>query len=475
MKKPSNDTIKQDELEDSPSSLLKNIPEDLLFSLLDNAYESLILVDAQGIVRFMSQSNEGYSDISVKDSPGRHIQEIRPDTKMTRILETGRAEIGRSMLLNRNNRIVARIPLFKDNRIIGVMGKMMFTSPDKLKQLYERIDSLKNQIDYYKDALHQSYTTQYTFDNIIGNSEPILKCKALAQKAAQSDASVLVTGESGTGKELFAHAIHKISQRSKSNFVRVNCASIPGELIESELFGYEAGAFTGANKKGKAGKFELANHGTIFLDEIGDMPPLLQVKLMRVLQEKEVERLGGKPKKIDFRVISATNCDLNKMVSDKTFRLDLYYRLNVFVITLPALRDIKEDIPEIFNHFLDKLSKENRKQAPTVSPEAMAALQSYSWPGNLRELRNIADRSIILCNDNAIELKDLPISLQEKADTCQPMEEMGDSLKSIMESTEKRAILNALKRANNNREKASALLKIHRTGLYQKMKKYNIS
>ena len=227
MKKPSNDTIKQDESEDSPSSLLKNIPEDLLFSLLDNAYESLILVDAQGIVRFMSQSNEGYSDISVKDSPGRHIQEIRPDTKMTRILETGRAEIGRSMLLNRNNRIVARIPLFKDNRIIGVMGKMMFTSPDKLKQLYERIDCLKNQIDYYKDALHQSYTTQYTFDNIIGNSEPILKCKALAQKAAQSDASVLVTGESGTGKELFAHAIHQISQRSKSNFVRVNCASIP--------------------------------------------------------------------------------------------------------------------------------------------------------------------------------------------------------------------------------------------------------
>ena len=475
MNNHSNDTTNRDDAKNISHYLLENIPEDLLFSLLDNAYESLILVDAQGIVRFMSQSNEGYSDISVKNSLGRHIQEIRPDTKMTRVLETGRAEIGRSMLVNKNKRIVARIPLFKDNRLIGVMGKMMFTSPDKLKQLYERIDCLKNQIDYYKDVLHQSYATQYTFDNIIGNSKAILKCKALARKAAQSDASVLITGESGTGKELFAHAIHQISQRSKSNFVRVNCASIPSELIESELFGYEAGAFTGASKKGKAGKFELANHGTIFLDEIGDMPPLLQVKLMRVLQEKEVERLGGKPQKIDFRVISATNCDLNKMVSDKTFRLDLYYRLNVFVITLPSLRDIKEDIPEIFNHFLDKLSRGNRREPPTVSPEAMVALQSYSWPGNLRELRNIADRSIILCNDNAIELKDLPISLQEKADTCQPMEEMGDSLKSIMESTEKRAILNALKKADNNREKASALLKIHRTGLYQKMKKYNIS
>ena len=379
----SNDIPNRDDAKNISHYLLENIPEDLLFSLLDNAYESLILVDAQGIVRFMSQSNEGYSDISVKNSLGRHIQEIRPDTKMTRVLETGRAEIGRSMLVNKNKRIVARIPLFKDNRLIGVMGKMMFTSPDKLKQLYERIDCLKNQIDYYKDVLHQSYATQYTFDNIIGNSKAILKCKALARKAAQSDASVLITGESGTGKELFAHAIHQISQRSKSNFVRVNCASIPSELIESELFGYEAGAFTGASKKGKAGKFELANHGTIFLDEIGDMPPLLQVKLMRVLQEKEVERLGGKPQKIDFRVISATNCDLNKMVSDKTFRLDLYYRLNVFVITLPSLRDIKEDIPEIFNHFLDKLSRGNRREPPTVSRKQWSPCRAIPGPAIL--------------------------------------------------------------------------------------------
>ncbi len=455
-------------------SLVDAIPPDLLFSLLDNPYESLILVDAQGIIRFMSQSNEGLSTFSVKDSVGRHISEVRPDTQMTRVLKTGKAEIGRSMVLNSSNRVVARIPLFKEDQIIGAIGKMMFMNPDKLKQLYERIDCLKNQIDYYKDALHQSYGICYTFDNIIGQSDAILKCKSLARKAAQSDSSVLITGESGTGKELFAHAIHQISQRRKANFVRVNCASIPSELIESELFGYEAGAFTGANKKGKAGKFELADHGTIFLDEIGDMPPLLQVKLMRVLQEKEVERLGGKPKKIDFRVISATNRDLNKMVSDKSFRLDLYYRLNVFVITLPSLRDVKEDIPEIFNHFLDKLSHGNRKNPPSVSPEAMAALQSYSWPGNFRELRNIADRSIILCSENRIELKDLPIPLQEKTGPL-PMEGMGDSLKSIMENTEKRAILDALERAGNNREKASALLKIHRTGLYQKMKKYNIS
>lgn len=456
-------------------SLLESIPADLVLSLLDNPYESLILVDADGIVRFMSHSNEGYSSISVKDSVGRHITEIRPNTRMTRVLKTGKAEIGRSMVLNNNNRVVARIPLFKDGRLIGAMGKLMFMNPEKLKQLYERIECLKNQIDYYKDELNQSYGISYTFDNVIGNSDPINKCKALARKAAESDSSVLITGESGTGKELFAHSIHQISQRRKYNFVRVNCASIPGELIESELFGYEAGAFTGANKKGKAGKFELANRGTIFLDEIGDMPPLLQVKLMRVLQEREVERLGGKPKKIDFRVISATNRDLSKMVTSKSFRLDLYYRLNVFVITLPPLREIKEDIPEIFSHFLDKLNRGNKSNVPSVSSDAMAALQNYSWPGNLRELRNIADRSMILCSGNRIEVDDLPISIMEKSSMSVTGDFTGDSLKSIMENTEKKAIMDALERAGNNREKASSMLKIHRTGLYQKMKKYNIS
>ncbi len=469
------ESIKVTNNDSKSGDFVNNIPEDLLFSLLDNSYESLILVDADGIVRFMSQANEGFSSISVKNSVGKHISEVRPNTRLPRVIQTGKAEIGRSMLLNHQNRVIARIPLFKDGRVIGAMGKLMFMSPEKLKELYERIDCLENQIDYYKEELNKSYGISYTFENIIGDSEAISACKALARKAAESDASVLITGESGTGKELFAHSIHQVSKRRKYNFVRVNCASIPSELIESELFGYEAGAFTGANKKGKAGKFELADRGTIFLDEVGDMPPLLQVKLMRVLQEKEVERLGGKPKTIDFRVISATNRDLNKMVNDKSFRLDLYYRLNVFLITLPPLRDMREDIPHIFTHFLEKLNRGNRKKVLKVSPEAMTSLQNYSWPGNLRELRNIADRSMILCSGNTIEVEDLPISVREKSRVSLSRELVGDSLKEIMENTEKKAILDALERTGNNREKASSILKIHRTGLYQKMKKYNIT
>lgn len=462
---------------DQPESkcILKNINYDLLFSLLDNSYESLILVDSDGIVRFMSQGNEGITPIPVKGSIGRHIKHIRPDTKMLRVLKTGKAEMGRSMVLNHRNRVIARIPLFKDGRVIGVVGKLVFNDPESLKKYYDRINCLENQIDYYKEEANRPYGIRYTIDNVIGKSASIRQAKALVQTAAKSNAAVFIIGESGTGKELFAHSIHEISQRKKHNFVRVNCSAIPGELIESELFGYEAGAFTGANKKGKAGKFELAHRGTIFLDEIGDMPLLMQVKLMRVLQEKEVERLGGKPKQIDFRIISATNRDLEKLMISKKFRLDLYYRLNVITIELPPLREIKEDIPEIFKHFLDKLDINQKQKAIKISPKTMEAMQNYSWPGNLRELRNVAERAMILCRGGRIDLDDLPISIRQGHNTSLPGNTTGGSLKTIMENTEKKLIQDALEKTDNNRQKAAAMLGIHRTGLYQKMKKYDIS
>jgi transcriptional regulator with PAS, ATPase and Fis domain len=298
----------------------------------------------------------------------------------------------------------------------------------------------------------------------------------LAAQAAESDSPVLIVGESGTGKELFAHAIHQISRRRNHNFVKINSASIPGELIESELFGYEPGAFTGARKQGKPGKFELAHRGTIFLDEIGDMPHLLQVKLMRVLQEKEVERIGGKTRQIDFRVISATNLDLEAMVREKTFRLDLFYRLNVIIIRLPPLRDIREDILPIFTHFLKQLSRENHRDIPLVSPQAASALQQYAWPGNIRELRNVAERAMIVCRggEGQIEIDNLPMSVTVKQAGKTPRPP-ASSLKTLIENAEREAILQALDATRNNRNTAAALLKIHRTGLYQKMKKYHIS
>lgn len=452
------------------------IPEDLLEALLENPYESLIIVDADGIVRFMSKSNEGVYPISIEEAIGKHIHEVSPKTLLPRILATGKAEIGRSMILQRKNRVIARIPLVKDGKIIGAAGKMLFRSPAKLKELYERIENLETKVDYFKRELDQVYGGRYSFDSIIGSSTAVRKAKELARQAAETDAAVIITGESGTGKELFAHSIHQASQRSKQNFVRVNCAAIPADLIESELFGYESGAFTGARKQGKPGKFELAHNGTIFLDEIGDMPMALQVKLMRVLEDKVVERIGArKPKGINFRVVSATNRNLKKLIDQKAFRLDLYYRLNVVNIHLPALREIRDDIPSLVDHLLARLSIGERPDIQRVSKDALEAIQQYHWPGNVRELRNVIERAMIVSRNNIIESEDLPL---EKISAHRANITTKGSivpLKVLMEETERQAIVRALAHTESNRVKAAGLLGIHRTGLYQKMKKYGIS
>lgn len=456
--------------------ILKQIPEDLLFALLDNPYESLILVDAEGIVRFVSSSNEGNYRLPIKEALGRHISELSPESKLTKVLETGKAQMGRSMRIKDKQRVVARFPLVKDGKVIGTAGKLMVSSPAKLRQLYEQIETLEKNLDYYKEQLGQAYGIRYSFESIVGESAAIKKAKESARRAAATASAVIISGESGTGKELLAHSIHQAGKRQQYNFVRVNCAAIPAELIEAELFGYAPGAYTGARSQGKPGKFELAHKGTIFLDEIGDMPPAMQVKLMRVLQEKEVERVGGnEPRPLDFRLISATHRDLEKMMAKGTFRLDLYYRLNVMTIQMPALRDIPEDIPLIFDHFIEKLSAEHRRNIRAVSPQAIDALKRYHWPGNVRELRNVAERALIVCGGKRIEATDLPMALRNRTPKTTEAAEIEGPLKSVLAAAERRAIVQALKKNGNNRAQAARSLGIHRTGLYQKMKKYGLA
>jgi len=456
--------------------ILHNIPRGLLLSLLDNPYESLILIDADGIVRFMSSATEGVYPVSPRDAVGRHISEVSPQSKLPGILETGKAEIGRAMMLKDSHRVIARIPLSRDGRLIGAFGKLMFWTPKKLKELYDRIDTLEKHLDYYKEELNHRYGVRYSFDTIVGKSELIKQTIGLARQAAEADSPVVITGESGTGKELFAHAIHQASRRRDSSFIKVNCASIPGDLFEAELFGYEGGSFTGARKAGKPGKFELADKGTIFLDEIGEMPHTMQVKLMRVLQEKEIDRIGSsRPRHVDFRIICATNRDLEKMIGNGGFRLDLYYRINVINIKLPDLRELKEDIPLIFAHFLEKLSRDWNRSVPTVAPEAVELLKNYAWPGNIRELRNIAERAMILSGGDVIEPENLPLALRISP-TCPKRQTEGpiSSLKGLLEETERRTIVETLQKTVNNRARTAQILGIHRTGLYQKMKKYKI-
>ena len=451
------------------------IEKKLLEALLENPYECLILIDKQGIIRFMSDAAEGMYPINPREAMGMHIREINPENRLEPILKTEKAAIGESMILNGQERVVAMFPLYHEEKIIGAAGKLMFLSPNRLKVLYKRIDALKGRIDYYKKELSQNYGSLHGFSNITGKSRPIRQAIELGKKAAASNSQVLITGESGTGKELFAHAIHEVSKRCDQSFVSVNCASIPNELFESEFFGYKAGAFTGANRKGKIGKFEIAHEGTIFLDEIGDMPLNLQIKLLRVLQEKEIEPIGaGKPKKVDFRLISATNQDIQKLIQNKQFRLDLYYRINLITIELPPLREIITDIPLLVNRFLEDIGRKDRIYR--ISDGAMASLMAYSWPGNVRELKNVIERSTIVCKDNYIRSADLPLIMQERVKNV-PGETKHlafPDLKSLMENTEKHAVKEALTISSGNRAKAARLLGIHRTGLYQKMKKYSL-
>jgi transcriptional regulator with PAS, ATPase and Fis domain len=236
----------------------------------------------------------------------------------------------------------------------------------------------------------------------------------LVQLVADSTSSIMILGESGTGKELIAREIHRQSDRSEGPFITVNCAAIPETLLESELFGYKKGAFTGANQD-KRGKFQVANGGTLFLDEIGDMPLLLQAKLLRAIQEREVEPVGSERReKVDIRILAATNRDLAKMVAEKTFREDLYYRLNVVELRIPPLRDRTDDIPFLANYFVEKFSRLNHRQIAGISPAALRFLQNYRWPGNVRELENIMERAVLLCRDHQIDLMHLPSALTDR-------------------------------------------------------------
>jgi len=334
----------------------------------------------------------------------------------------------------------------------------------KVRQILEKKALAKENID-----LKNKLKDKYSLDNIIGQSEAMQKVYQMVEKVAPRDATVLIRGESGTGKELIAQAIHQLSHRAGGAFVAVNCAALPETLLESELFGHEKGAFTGAEKP-KRGRFELAIDGTIFLDEIGDISPATQVKLLRVLQAKEITRLGSEQTiPVDVRTIAATNRNLEDLMKQGAFREDLYYRLNVFPILLPSLRERREDIPDLVLHFLNKNDQPENK----IDSQIMRALMSYHWPGNIRELENIIERMIILSGDEIITSDLLPPQFKGVISSCDSLSidipEEGISIDEV----EKELINKALKKAGGNKSKAANLLGITRRKLYSMVERLN--
>lgn len=338
--------------------------------------------------------------------------------------------------------------------------------PEKAELLIERLVEHQGLLEE-NISLHQRLEERYRFENIIAKSPKMQQVIEVIKVVAKSNATVLITGESGTGKELVARAIHSQSYRKDKPFIAVSCAALPESLLESELFGHEKGAFTGAHVQ-RRGKFEIANRGTLFLDEIGEMSANIQVHLLRVLEEKEFTRVGGNELiKVDVRVISATNKDMKKAVASGQFREDLYYRLNVVTIELPPLRERKEDIPLLAQHFLKKFAVENQKEITGFSPEASDFLLKYDWPGNVRELENAIERAIILAKNSYIDAADMP---QENLQLVQSTP-VGKSL----EEVEKEHILNVLSETGGNYSQAARILGISRITLYNKMRNFGLS
>ncbi len=347
---------------------------------------------------------------------------------------------------------------------------------EELVSIAEKAMSHKKLV-YENSELKNQLQSKYRFDNIIGQSQPIQSVLNMIEKVADTDSTILVTGESGTGKELIAKAIHYNSTRSEKAFVPINCGAIPSELLESELFGHVKGAFTGAISN-RQGRFELANKGTLFLDEIGDLSPNLQVKLLRVLQEKRFEPVGSaKTIESDVRIVAATNVDLSKAVKEGRFREDLFYRLNVIPMKIPALRERKDDIPLLLEHFIRKFNKHKGININGIHPMALDKLSQYTWPGNIRELENFIERVSILRKEGMVEISDIPNYFDDNQSDVLlnnlPVDipENGIDFNSAIAAYENQLIMNALNKTGWNRNQAAILLRLNRTTLVEKIKK----
>ena len=430
----------------------------------------MVVVDEKSRIVFVEETYAKSRGLDPKKVKGHYIKDIIPTSRLPVVVESGKPILGDIFFYEGKTVICNRYPLIRDGVVIGAMSYQVFEGVEKL---FDSIRELQDQLGYYKEKMKKYAGVRYSLVDTIGSSPGAIEIRTAVLQAANSNATVLIQGETGTGKELVAHALHQESQRSSYSFVKLNCAAIPQELIESELFGYEEGAFTGALKGGKKGKFELADKGTLFLDEISQLSMAAQAKLLRVLQEKEVERIGGRgPIPVNVRIIAATNDNLEELLKLGTFRADLYYRLNVIPIRVPPLRERKSDIPLLVQNFAEKYGEQAGLGLVSIKPDAMDLLMEYDWPGSIRELEHAIERAINLCHFNVLELAHfewLAPKVQKKKKII-----AGKSIQDARAASEKEVILNALQATQGNKKKAAELLGIARPLLYQKMSRLGI-
>ncbi len=447
---------------------------EILQTLLDNTSEGIVIINNNGQVEMCNEAFCSYLRIKKEKITGRDISDVLPELSLKNILRTGKHELAELRHIKGNDVFISNLPIYKDKEINGAIGKLMFKQVYEMDSLVNKVSSLKSKLAYYKEQLEKVSGAKYKIENIIGKSQVISQLKETIKKVAPSSSTVLLRGEVGTGKELFAHALHLESPRKLGPFVKVNCAAVPENFLEPEFFGFVEGAFPGAKKGGQIGKFELADQGTIFIDEIGDMPLTMQAKLLGVLQEKEIQRIGEhKTRPVDIRIVAATNQNLEELIKKDLFREDLYYRLNVLSFSIPPLRDRREDIEPLINFMIEKCNNEFGKKVIGISSEVYNIFIKHTWPGNVREMENVIERVFNVIEDQIIQAHHLPVYLKK---ISQPHIKINDRicLKTLLEDTERNALIQALQRTGGNKVKAARMLGISRAGLYQKLEKYNL-
>lgn len=445
-----------------------------LSTILNSLQEAVEVADTNGIIKYLNPAFVRITGIPAEQRIGKNVFEVSPEGALSMVLRTGKNVFGhRTRVGGSNAEVISNAsPIIVDDKLEGAV--VVFQHFTDVMKLMDELRKSTSIIENLSDKFGQVTTCKYKFTDILGENPELKRCIQIVEMAAQSNTTVLIIGESGTGKELFAHSLHHASSRRDKPFIKVNCAAIPENLLESEFFGYVKGAFTGASKS-KIGKFELAHGGTIFLDEIGDMNLTLQGKLLRVLQEMEFERLGGNQTiRVDVRVVAATNRNLREMIRSGRFREDLYYRLNVVEVTVPPLRVRKEDLSILVNHLIVKLNRKLGKKVQGISSDAEEVLYSYDWPGNVRELENVVERVMVTVDDGILTKK----NFLQHVNQLNTLPERDMELLPI-DQMEQVLIKKALAKYGNTVEgkrRAARALNISLATLYNKLKKakYNV-
>ncbi|WP_422486408.1 sigma-54 dependent transcriptional regulator PrdR [Gudongella sp. DL1XJH-153] len=445
-----------------------------LESVLNNIHEGVCVIDKDGMVLLWSKQATKLYGVKSEEIVGNKLEDFFPTALLLTALEE-KQPIENVYHSPRKGSyvIISAVPIFVDDELVGAVS----TDRDitETANLSVELQSTKEKLSFLQLEVNKINEGQHSFHKVIGKSEIIKKRIDKAKKVALTNSSVLIGGESGTGKEVFARAIHQASGR-KGPFVAINCSAIPESLFESEMFGYEGGAFTGALSKGKIGKLELADKGTLFLDEIGDMPLYMQAKLLRVIQDRQVVRVGGEdPIDIDIRIISATHRDLKKMVAEGTCREDLFYRLNVVNIQLPSLKHRKEDIPIFIRAFMNEFCKENNLSLPKIDAEVFHILMDYDWPGNIRELKNTVEHLVVFSKNGEISKSSIPEEMLDRVhDVDSSITVQTYDLKENIKNMEIETIRKAMEAVDGNKNQAAKLLNIPRSTLYHKIKFCNL-